>query len=123
LADRGDDALTYAQHALDLSREQHEQGHESWTLRLFGEITSRGQPLEAEPGEPFYRRGLALAEALGMRPLVAHCHFGLGRLYGQTSRGTPARAALAAAIELYRAMDITFWLSQAETMLAQVEGR
>ena len=55
-----------------------------------------------------------------MRPLVAHCHHGLGRLYGQTVRHQQARAALSAAIELYRAMDMTFWLPQAEAALAQV---
>ena len=66
---------------------------------------------------------LALAEALGMRPLVAHCHHGLGRLYHQTGRVAPARAALPAAIDLYRAMDMTLWLPQAEAALAQVEGQ
>jgi hypothetical protein len=56
-----------------------------------------------------------------MRPLVAHCHRGLGRLYGQTDRAEQARAALATAIDLYCAMDMTFWLPQAEATLAQVE--
>jgi hypothetical protein len=45
----------------------------------------------------------------------------MGRLYGQTGRREAARAALAAAIDLYRAMDMTFWLPQAEAALAQVE--
>jgi hypothetical protein len=54
---------------------------------------------------------------------VAHCHLGLGRLYGQMGRAEPARAALTTAIDLYRAMDMTFWLPQAEAALAQVEGR
>jgi hypothetical protein len=56
-----------------------------------------------------------------MRPLVAHCHHGLGRLYHQTGRSAQARAALSAAIDLYRAMDMTFWLPQAEATLAQME--
>jgi hypothetical protein len=51
---------------------------------------------------------------------VAHCHYGLGRLYHQTDRENQARAELSAAIELYRAMDMTFWLPQAEAALAQV---
>jgi hypothetical protein len=55
-----------------------------------------------------------------MRPLVAHCHLGLGRLYGQTGRAAQARAALTTAIDLYRAMDMPFWLPQAEAALAQV---
>jgi uncharacterized protein HemY len=65
---------------------------------------------------------LALAEALGMRPLVAHCHRGLGTLYAKTGRLEQARAALATAIALYRAMEMTFWLPQAEASLAEVEG-
>jgi len=44
----------------------------------------------------------------------------LGRLYSQTGCREPARAALSTAIALYRAMDMTFWLPQAETTLAQV---
>ena len=84
--------------------------------------------IERTEGNPFFleesvctcRAALALAEELGMRPLVAHCHLGLGRLYGQAGRGEQARADLSAAIELYRAMDMTFWLPQAEAALAQV---
>jgi hypothetical protein len=56
-----------------------------------------------------------------MRPLQAHCHRSLGTLYGQVGRGQQARAALSTAIELYRAMEMTFWLPQAEAVLAQVE--
>jgi predicted RNA polymerase sigma factor len=56
-----------------------------------------------------------------MRPLVAHCHLGLGKLYRQMGRGEEARAALSTAIELYRTMGMTFWLPQAEAALTQVE--
>ena len=72
--------------------------------------------------EAYYQQALALAEELGMRPLLAHCHLGLGRLYVQTGRGAQARAALATAIALYRDMEMTFWLPQAEAALAQVES-
>jgi hypothetical protein len=61
-----------------------------------------------------YQQALVLAEELRMRPLQAHCHRGLGTLYRQTGRGAQARSALAIAITLYRAMDMTFWLPQAE---------
>jgi hypothetical protein len=57
-----------------------------------------------------------------MRPLVAHCHLGLGSLYARNGRRKQARAELAAAIDLYRAMGMTFWLPQAEAVLAQVVG-
>ena len=56
-----------------------------------------------------------------MRPLLAHCHLGLGSLYAKTGHPEPARSELTAAIALYRAMDMTFWLPQAEAMLAQVQ--
>jgi hypothetical protein len=58
-----------------------------------------------------------------MRPLVAHCHLGLGTLYVKTGQREPAHAALSTAIAMYRAMDMTFWLPQAEGVLAQVEER
>jgi hypothetical protein len=57
-----------------------------------------------------------------MRPLQAHCHLGLGSLYGKVGRREQARAHLSTVIELYPAMDMTFWLSQAEALLARVGG-
>ncbi len=66
------------------------------------------------------KRRFALAEELGMRPLQAHCHRGLGTLYAKTGQREQARAELAAAIKLYRAMDMTFWLPQTEAALTQV---
>ena len=76
-------------------------------------------PPDAEPAEAHYQQALALADELGMRPLVAHCHLGLGTLYA-TGQRQQARAALTAAIDLYRAMDMTFWLPRAEAALTQV---
>jgi len=55
-----------------------------------------------------------------MRPLVAHCHLGLGKLYATIERYAEARAELFAAVDLYRTMAMTFWLPQAEATLAQV---
>jgi hypothetical protein len=57
-----------------------------------------------------------------MCPLVAHCHLGLGTLYATIGRQEPARAELSVAIELFHAMEMTFWLPQAEATLAEVEG-
>jgi hypothetical protein len=57
-----------------------------------------------------------------MRPLLAHCHLGLGSLSAKTGHPEPAHTELSAAIALYRTMDMTFWLPQAEAVLAQVEG-
>ena len=53
-----------------------------------------------------------------MRPLQAHCHHGLGTLYAKAGQQEKARAALLTAIEMYRGMEMTFWLPQAEATLA-----
>ena len=55
-----------------------------------------------------------------MRPMAAHCRAGLGTLYTTIGRWEQARAELAAAIALYRAMAMTFWLPRTKATLAQV---
>jgi hypothetical protein len=70
-----------------------------------------------------YQQALALAEEIGMRPLQAHCHQGLGMLYAATGQREQARTALSTAIGMYQSMDMTFWLPQTEAALAQVEAR
>jgi len=121
LAGQIDKASTLAEQALALARERKERGYQAWALRLCGEIASQSDPPEIESAEAYYQQALALAEELGMRLLQAHCHHGLGTLYRQTGRDTLARTALSTAIELYRVMDMTFWLPAAEAALAQVE--
>ena len=69
------------------------------------------------------REALALAGELGMRPLVAHCHLGLGTLYIKTGRQEQARTELSTAMEMYRAMEMTFWLPETEAALAQVDAQ
>jgi tetratricopeptide (TPR) repeat protein len=118
LAGRVEEARLLARQALDLVRSRRERGHEAWTLRLLGELAAQREPSDAEQTESHYSQALALAEELGMRPLMAHCHLGLGTLYAKLGRQEQAHAALSAAIELYRAMDMTFWLAQAEAAKA-----
>jgi tetratricopeptide (TPR) repeat protein len=113
-----EEASAHAREALALARTHKEQGSEAWTLRALGEIAAHGEPPQAEPAEAHYRQALALAEDLGMRPLQAHCHLGLGTLYARTGQRQQARTHLATAIDLYRALEMTFWLPQAEAALA-----
>jgi tetratricopeptide (TPR) repeat protein len=120
VAGRLEEAHALAERALALARERQERGHEAYNLRLLGEIMVRREPSEVEQAEAHYQQALALAEDLGMRPLQAHCHLGLGTLYATTGQRQRARTALSAAIALYRAMDMTFWLPQADAALAQV---
>jgi class 3 adenylate cyclase/tetratricopeptide (TPR) repeat protein len=116
-------ASTLAEHALALARERKQRGFQAWALRLLAEIASQSDPPEIASAEAHYQQALALAEELGMRPLQAHCLRSLGMLYTQMGQREQARAELSTAIEMYRAMDMTFWLPQAEAALAQVEGR
>ena len=69
---------------------------------------------DLDRAEESYQKALALAEQLGMRPLQAHCHVGLGRLHRRRGDPEAAAAATAAARELFRAMDMIFWLNEAE---------
>ena len=78
-------------------------------------------PPDVAPAEAYYQQALVLAEDLGMRPLQAHCHLGLGTLYATTGQREQAHTALTTAIALYGAMDMVFWLPQAEAVLAQIE--
>ena len=116
-------ALQIAARAFALSSEHHERGNQAYALRLLGAIAAHGDPSDGAPAEAYYRQALALAEALGMRPLQAHCQRGLGMLYTATGQREQARAALAAASALYQDMDMTFWLSQTEAALAQAQAQ
>ena len=88
-AGRLEEAQVLAEGALAHARERQERGHQAYALHLLGDIAMRSDPSDNTLAEAHYRQALALANELGMRPLVAHCHLGLGRLYGQTGRGEP----------------------------------
>ena len=122
LAGHLEDAMQHATQALDIAHAQKEQGYEAYARRLLGRIAVHHHPADAAPAEAHYRQALALANALGMRPLQAHCHRDLGTLYAATGQWEQARTALSTAIELYRSMAMTFWLPQTEAALARVEG-
>jgi hypothetical protein len=117
------DASQPARHALERSRDLKQRGHEAYALRLRGAIAAQRQPPDAEAAAAAYRQARTLADELGMRPLAAHCHLGLGTLYARTGRLEHARDELSAAMALYHAMDMTFWLSRAEAAWAQVTGQ
>ena len=121
LAGRLDDAHSRAGQALEFARGHKGRGHEAYALRLLGEVAAQREPPDIDQATTHYRQALALAEELGMRPLQAHCHRGLGTLYLKLGQQETASAALSTAIDLYRAMDMTFWLPQAEAALAQVK--
>jgi tetratricopeptide (TPR) repeat protein len=121
LAGRLEEAHALTEDVLALARAHQERGHQAYALRLLGDIAAHRDPLESAQAEAHYQQALALAEELDMRPLVAHCHQALGTLYCKVGQREQSRAELATAIELYRTMEMPFWLPQAEAALAQVE--
>jgi tetratricopeptide (TPR) repeat protein len=122
LAGRRDDAARVARQALELSRNRKERGYEAWALRLLGDIAAQRDPPDAETAKVHYRQALTLAEELGMRPLMAHCHLGLGNLYRRAGDHTKVEDHLATATMMYRGMDMGFWLAQAEAALGSPHG-
>jgi hypothetical protein len=92
-----------------------ERGHEAWALRLLSEIASRDGRSDVATAEAHYGAAMTLASKLEMRPLVAHCHLGLGRLYRHAGDGARAREHLTTATVSYREMGMGFWLEKAET--------
>jgi tetratricopeptide (TPR) repeat protein len=118
-----EEAWQHARQALGLVRQLKERGHEALALHQLGTVYAHADPPDAEQAEAHYQQAMTLAEELGMRPLVAHCHLGLGTLYATIGQQEQARTELSTAIEMYRAMEMTFWLPQTEAALAEVEGR
>src|SRR5262249_39404017 len=97
LAGRLEDAHALAEWALARARAYQERDNEAYALRLLGDIAAHGTPPDTAAAEAHYHQALALADELGMRPLQAHCHRGLGTLYVALGQWEQARAALAAA--------------------------
>ena len=120
LAGRLEEAQTLAERALALARAHQEHGNLAYALRLLGDIAAQREPPASDQAGDYYLQALARADELGMRPLQAHCHRGLGILYLKIERLQQAQAEISAAIALYRAMDMTFWLPRTEAALAQV---
>jgi tetratricopeptide (TPR) repeat protein len=124
LLDRLDEARRLARRAVESSLSQPGYGaHSAHSLHLLGDIATHPERFDAERGETHYRQALALAEPRGMRPLVAHCHLGLGKLYGRTGKREQAHEHLTTAETMYREMDVRFWLEQAGAEIEELPCR
>jgi len=115
-----EDALESAQRALDLSRDYKQRGYHANALRLVGEIPAARNSPELDQAQPHYRQALAVADELGMRPLVAHCRLGLDKLYRRTGDDVKTREHLATAATMYGEMGMHFWSEQVEVALKEV---
>src|SRR5215467_5362029 len=116
-AGRIDEATSYAREALALRRRFGGRGIGVRALSLTADIAAASG---AENAEDYYREALALAERRGMRPQVAHCHFGLGKLHRCRGDREQAQEHLTTAMAMYREMGMTYWLEQAKGELRQL---
>ena len=119
-AGRGDDALGRARSAVELSRKHQERANEATALRVLAEVVALHDPVDATTAAMHYTDSLALAEELGMRPLAAHCHLGLGTLYRHRGARHQAGEHLAVALAMYHEMGIRSWPEQAEAEMRRL---
>jgi hypothetical protein len=119
LAGDADNASATGELALIRARENKEQGHYAWALRLQGELAAHGVS-DTALASAHYHQAISLASQLGMRPLVAHCHLGLGKLYRRAHNGGQAQEYLTTATTMYRDMDMAYWLEQAGAEIRQL---
>jgi class 3 adenylate cyclase/tetratricopeptide (TPR) repeat protein len=112
LLGRLDEARRLGDRAVESSPRQ--PGFAAQALHLLGDIATHPDQFDAESGKAYYEQALALAEPRRMRPLIAHCHLGLGKLYRRTAKREKAREHLTTATTMYREMDMRFWLERAE---------
>jgi tetratricopeptide (TPR) repeat protein len=117
LSDRLEDAAVLLERALTLTRERGQPHWEAKALRVLAAITTHRNRWEHAEGH--YYDALAVAERLALRPLAAHCHLGLGKLYRSTGKRHESGRHLNTATTMYREMDMRFWLEQAE---AEISG-
>ena len=97
-----------------------ERGNEVGILRLLAEISASEAPQALEPAVSFYERAKALASELEMRPLVAHCHLGLAKLFRRTGKREQAHDHLATAATMYRELEMRFWLEKVEAEMREL---
>jgi tetratricopeptide (TPR) repeat protein len=114
LADQLDKAHACADRAVMLARGRGERGYEAWALRLLGDVTSHRARPDVAAAAAHYGAAMNLASELEMRPLLAHCHFGLSRLSRRTGKPEQAKAHLTTAAAMYGEMGMSYWLEKLE---------
>jgi tetratricopeptide (TPR) repeat protein len=106
LAKRTEEAAEFASHALELTIQRGFRGSEARILHLTGEIAALQEAPDYASAEKYYRKAQSLAEECGMRPLVADCHFGLGRLHRQNGKQQQANEHCTTAAAMFQEMEM-----------------
>jgi|GEM_PF-2243352 len=82
--------------------------------RVKGDLASSPACADPEVAAAHYLQAMGTAPDLGMRPLLAHCHPGLGILYRSTGKTPQAQEHMGAAIAMCREMDMRVWMEKTE---------
>ena len=115
---RLEDARRFADRAVKCS--SSEPGFAAYLPHLLGDIAAHPDRFDAESADAYYRQALDLAKPRRMRPLVAHCLLGLGKLSRRTGKRQDAREHFTSATTMYREMDMPFWLEQAAAEMQEL---
>jgi hypothetical protein len=121
LAGRVEEARACAAGAVVLARERGERGHEAWAHRLLGETASHHDLPDVAAAKAHHAAATALASELGMRPLLAHCRLGLGKLHGRAGNRGLAKEHLTTAMSMFHGMGMQFWFEKAEAEVQALE--
>ncbi len=114
------EATSLANQVLESSQTQGYRGHTALSLYVLGESILHADTQDAAKAEDHYVHAMALANELRMRPLVAHCHVGLGKLYRRTGNLEKAKAHLTNGVAMMREMEMGLWLERAEAELKEL---
>jgi tetratricopeptide (TPR) repeat protein len=108
------EAKRAADRGFELASAFGERAYQAWALQMLGEIAASQDSADFESAAMSCEHAKALAEELGLRPLLARCHLSIGRLYRRMGKPQQAQEHLTTATTMYREMDMRFWLEQAE---------
>jgi hypothetical protein len=115
-----EEAVPLATRALDVAHRQGQRGYEAAALYILGEISQVAAPTDLASAEKNYHRAINLAEELRMRPLLAHCQAGLGKLYRRSGNHEKGSTHLTNAVTMMREMEMGVWLERAEAALKEL---
>lgn len=106
--------------AFDIYKEKGERGFGSWALYYMGKIQSQGESEQVQRAIQSFRQAKKQAGELGMKPLLAHCHNGLGQVYIKKGKNPEACSELEAAMDLYRSMGMDLWMTQLQPIMNEI---
>ena len=110
-------AAEIGERAIELARTHGERGHEAAALRLLGDLALAHEPPLVGTATEHYRAAIAIADELGLRPLLARTHLALGQLQRRAGRAIDAEGNLTTAVVLFSELGMRSWLDRSEPEL------